>query len=175
MLIVYGLVELIIETSHSTKDYLIVDIHIHHTCQCSMNAIFICVIVLDLMCFHMLNPCWSNIKRFLIVLAVFGKSFFLQNVKNSVALFWRLNRGLVLSHVPVASPHRDFSRLTDGSMSLLQKYLEYFSKFGFLTFLATQSGDFFAGGGSSREGYIKIFAVYLATPSQVELPLAKNT
>ena len=101
--------------------------------------------------------------------------FFLQNVKNSVALFWRLNRGLVLSHVPVASSHRDFSRLTDGSMSLLQKYLEYFSKFGFLTFLATQSGDFFAGGGSSREGYIKIFAVYLATPWRVELPVAKNT
>ena len=47
VLIVYGLVELIIETSHLTKDYLIVDIHTHHTCQCSMNAIFICVIVLD--------------------------------------------------------------------------------------------------------------------------------
>ena len=47
MLIVYGLVELIIETSHLSKDYLIVDIHTHHTCQCLMNAIFICVIVLD--------------------------------------------------------------------------------------------------------------------------------
>ena len=47
MLIVHVLVELIIEASHLTKDYLIVDIHTHHTCQCSMNAIFICVIVLD--------------------------------------------------------------------------------------------------------------------------------
>ena len=47
MLIVYGLVELFIEASHSTKDYLIVDIHTNRTCQCSMNAIFICVIVLD--------------------------------------------------------------------------------------------------------------------------------
>ena len=46
VLIVYGLVELIIETSHLTNDYLIVDIHTHQTCQCSMNAIFICVIVL---------------------------------------------------------------------------------------------------------------------------------
>ena len=46
-LIVYDLVELIIETLHLTKDYLIVDIHTHHTYQCSMNAIFICVIVLD--------------------------------------------------------------------------------------------------------------------------------
>ena len=47
VLVVYGLVELIIEASHLIKDYLIVDIHTHHTCQCSMNAIFICVIVLD--------------------------------------------------------------------------------------------------------------------------------
>ena len=45
MLIVYVLVELIIETSHLTKDYLIVDIHTQHTSLCSMNAIFICVIV----------------------------------------------------------------------------------------------------------------------------------
>ena len=47
VLIRYGLVELIIEASHLTKDYLIVDIHTHHTCLCSINAIFICVIVLD--------------------------------------------------------------------------------------------------------------------------------
>ena len=46
-LIVYGLVELIIEASHLTKDYLIVDIHTHPTCLCSIHAIFICVIVLD--------------------------------------------------------------------------------------------------------------------------------
>ena len=32
-----------------------------------------------------------------------------------------------------------------------KKYLEYFSKFGLLMFLATQSGDLFAGGRSSRE------------------------
>ena len=47
VLIVYGLVELIIEASNSTKDYLIFDIHTLHTSLCSMNAIFICVIVLD--------------------------------------------------------------------------------------------------------------------------------
>ena len=45
VLVVYGLVELIIEASHSSKDYLIVDIHTHHICLCSMNAIFICMIV----------------------------------------------------------------------------------------------------------------------------------
>ena len=33
-----------------------------------------------------------------------------------------------------------------------EKYLEYFSKFEFLLFLTAQSGDLFAGGGSSREG-----------------------
>ena len=33
-----------------------------------------------------------------------------------------------------------------------KKYLEYFSKFGFLMFLATQSGNLFAGGRYSCEG-----------------------
>ena len=42
-----------------------------------------------------------------------------------------------------------------------EKYLEYFSKFGFLSFLTTQSGDLFAGGGSSHEGYTEIFVAYL--------------
>ena len=56
-LIVYALVELIIEASHQTKDYLIVDIHTQHTSLYSMNAIFICVIVLSKMCFHILNLC----------------------------------------------------------------------------------------------------------------------
>ena len=36
-------------------------------------------------------------------------------------------------------------------------------------------GDLFASGRSSREGYTEIFAAYLATPSRVELPVAKNT
>ena len=37
-------------------------------------------------------------------------------------------------------------------MSQSQKNLEYFSKFEFLMFLVTQSGDLFTGGGSSRKG-----------------------
>ena len=36
-------------------------------------------------------------------------------------------------------------------------------------------GDLFASEGSSREGYTEIFVVQLATPSQVDLPIAKNT
>ena len=63
VLIVYALVELIIAASHQTKDYLIVDIHTQHTSLCSMNAIFICVIVLVKMCFHMLNLCWFKKKK----------------------------------------------------------------------------------------------------------------
>ena len=84
------------------------------------------------MCFHMLNSCWSNTKRFLCVLVVFGKYFVFAKIvkifKNSVALFWRLSRGLVQSHAPVTSLHRDFSPLTSGSMSQSRKILRIFFK-----------------------------------------------
>ena len=36
-------------------------------------------------------------------------------------------------------------------------------------------GDLFASEGSNREGYIEIFVAQLATPSRVDLPVAKNT
>ena len=36
-------------------------------------------------------------------------------------------------------------------------------------------GDLFASEGFSREGYTKIFAAQLATPSRVDLPVTKNT
>ena len=48
--------------------------------------------------------------------------------KTSVALFWQLNLGLVQSHVPVVSPHRDFSRLSCRSMPQSQKILRIFFK-----------------------------------------------
>ena len=48
--------------------------------------------------------------------------------KNSVALFWRLSRRLVQSHVPVVSPHRDFSRHTSGLMPQSWKILRIFFK-----------------------------------------------
>ena len=54
-------------------------------------------------------------------------------------------------------------------------YLEYFSKFGFLMFLTGLSSDLFTGGRFSRKGYTEIFVAYIATSSQVELPIAKNT
>ena len=46
-----------------------------------------------------------------------------------------------------------------------EKYLEYFSKFEFLMFLVAQSGNLFAGGGSSQEG----------TQRFLRLPVVKNT
>ena len=40
---------------------------------------------------------------------------------------------------------------------------------------AAQVGDLFAGGRSYHEGYTEIFAAQIATLSQVELPITKNT
>ena len=51
-----------------------------------------------------------------------------QNFKNSVALFWRLSRGLVYSYALVASPHRDLSWLTGRLMSQSWKILRIFFK-----------------------------------------------
>ena len=56
-----------------------------------------------------------------------------------------------------------------------EKYLEYFSKFGFLMFLTGLSSDLFTGGRFSRKGYTEIFVAYIATSSQVELLITKNT
>ena len=131
------------------------------------------------MCFHMVNLFCSNTKIFLSILAIFRKYFVFVKIvkifKNSVALFWRLNRGLVQLHAPVASPHRDFSQFTSGSMSQSRKILRIFFKIWVFMFLVAQIGDLFAGGGSSHEGYSEIFPAYFVTPSRVELPVTKNT
>ena len=47
-----------------------------------MNSIFICVIVLVKMCFHMLNLCWFKHKKILSVLGVFGKYFVFTKIEN---------------------------------------------------------------------------------------------
>ena len=67
----------------------------------------------------------------------------LKNFKNSVVLFWRLNRGSSKSRALAARSCVNF-------------------------------GDLFASEGSNREGYTEIFAAQLATPSPIELPVAKN-
>ena len=148
VLIVYALVELIIAASHQTKDYLIVDIHTQHTSLCSMNAIFICVIVLVKMCFHMLNLCWLKKKKIFECFRCFWKVLcFYKNWKISktvVTLFWRLSRGSSKSHAIAMSSRVDFD-------------------------------DLVASERSSREWYTEIFTAQLTTPSRVDLPVVKNT
>ena len=68
----------------------------------------------------------------------------LRNFKNSVAPFWRLNRGSSKSLSTAASSRVNF-------------------------------GDLFTSDRSSHEGYTKIFAAQLVTPSRVDLLIAKNT
>ena len=138
MLIVYGLVELIIETSHSTKDFLIVDIHTHHTCQCSMNATFNeCHI-------HLCDCTWLNIfshaeslliklKKIFAYFSCFWKVFWfcknVKNFKNSVALFWRLSCRLVQSRTYIEI----FRGLLVGQCPSLRAAERFYAKgFGFL-------------------------------------------
>ena len=128
----------------------------------------------------MLHLCWSNTKRFLSVLVVFGKSFVFAKMlkkfqKICFALFWRLSHGLIQSHAPVASPHRNFSRLTGESMSWLQNLSFYhFSRLSLATCLRVEVPvvrvlrDFhdlpcnsLVGRTSSREKYLeKIFQIF---------------
>ena len=107
------------------------------------------------MCFHILNPCLSNTKRFLSVLVVFGKSFVfakMSKVSKTVLPYsgssvtgWssRMSQSQALTEI--------FCSSLAGQCPSCVKYIEYFSKFGFLMFLATQSGDLFTSGRSSRE------------------------
>ena len=78
-------------------------------------------------------------KKIFECFSCFWKVFcFCKNVKNVKKLFCPV-LATQLRVDPVTCPSR-------------KKYLEYFSKFEFLMFLVAQSGDLFAGGGSSREG-----------------------
>ena len=92
---------------------------------------------------HLCDCTWLNVfshtqsllikqKKIFECFSCFWKVFcFCKNVKNfknSVALFWRLSRGLVQSHVLIASPHRDFLRFTSESMSQSRKILRIFFK-----------------------------------------------
>ena len=128
----------------------------------------------------MLNPCWSNTKRFLSVLVFFGKSFVFAKMsefsKTVLPCFCNLVAGWS-SRMSQSRAHTEiFCVSLVGHCPSREKYLEYFSKFGFLMFLATHSDDLFIGGRSSRKRSQRFFfAAYLATLSQVELPVAKNT
>ena len=100
---------------------------------------------------------------------------FYKNFKNSVALFWRLSCRLVQSHVPVVSPYRDFSQLTGGSMSQSRKILRIFFKIWVFNVSHDSVWRLIRGWKVQSRGDSEIFAVYLAIPSRVELPVEKNT
>ena len=91
-----------------------------------------------------------NHKKIFECFSCFWKVFcFCKNVKNfknSVALFWKLSSGLVQSHVQSQAYTEIFRSSLAGQCPNREKYLEYFSKFGFLMFLVTQFGNLFAGG-----------------------------
>ena len=80
------------------------------------------------------------------------------------------------SHMPQSQAHTEIFRNSLASKCLSRKkYLEYFPKIWVLMFLAAQYGDLFAGGMSSREGYIEIFAAHLAILTWVDFLVMKNT
>ena len=95
--------------------------------------------------------------------------------KNSVALFWRLSRRLVQSHVPVVSPHKDFSRLNGGSMPQSRKILRIFFKIWAFNISCDSIWRLVRGWKVQSWEGSKIFVAYLVTLSRVELPVAKNT
>ena len=127
----------------------------------------------------MLNPCWSNSKRFLSVLVFFGNSFVSTKnakiFKNCVTLFWQLSCGLVQSHVPVASPHRDFSWLIGRSLPQSRNILRIFFKILVFNVSRDSVWRLVREWKVQSWGDLEIFMAYLATPSQVELLVAKNT
>ena len=72
----------------------------------------------------------SNTKRFLSVLVVFVKYFVLtktENFKNSVALFWQLNRKSYKSHGIVTSSQVGFGDLFASGRSSREGYTEIFA------------------------------------------------
>ena len=127
----------------------------------------------------MLNLCWSNTKRFLSVLVVFGKSFVFAKLskisKTSVALFWRLSRELIQLHALVVSSQNFFSRLTGGSMSQSWKILRIFFKIWVFNVSHDSIWRLVRGWRFHSRGYSEIFVANLETPLRVKLPVAKNT
>ena len=77
VLVVYDMIELIIEALLWFKDYSTFDTHPQHTRLCSINDYLLCVIVHIQMWCVCSCTCWSNPKRFLSVLYVFESDFIL--------------------------------------------------------------------------------------------------
>ena len=134
-----------------------------------MNAIFICVIVLDKMCFHMLNLCWFKHKKIFECFSCFWKVFCsLKNWKfqrqccpvlatqsrviqvacysrELAGWFWRLVREWKVQSQRVHRDFRDSARdsLTSETSSC-EKHIEIFFIILTLSFLAACPGDLLA-------------------------------
>ena len=104
----------------------------------------------------MLHLCWSNTKIFLSVLVVFGKSFVFAKMSKTKKTMLPCSGDSVAgwsNRIPLSQVYtKNFHDSLAGQCPSREKYLEYFSKFGFLMCLVAQSCDLFAGGGSSHEG-----------------------
>ena len=139
---------------------------------------------------HLCDCTWLNVfsyaqsllikhKKIFECFSCFWKVFcFCKNVKifkNSVALFWQLSRGLVQLHVPIASPHRDISWLTGGSLPQSRKIIRIFFKFWVFNISRDSVWRLVCGWKVQSQEDSEIFAAYLATLLRVELPVAKNT
>ena len=136
---------------------------------------------------HLCDCTWLNVfshaRSLLIKLKKIFKCFsclwkvfcFCKNVKN----FKKKLCCLVLvtqSQVgPFASPHRDFSQLTSGSMPQSQKILRIFFKIWVFNVSRDLIWRLVCGWKVQLWGDSKIFTAYLTSPSQVELLVAKNT
>ena len=76
VLVVYDLIELIIEASLWSKDYSTFDTHPQHTSLSSINAYFICVIVHSQMWCVCSITCWLNPKKIFEYFICFWKWFY---------------------------------------------------------------------------------------------------
>ena len=82
----------------------------------------------------------------------FGKSFVFTKISKTMLPYFGDSVAGWSSRMSQSQAHTEIFRGSlAGHCYSREKYLEYFSKFGFLMFLATQFGDLFAGGRSSRE------------------------
>ena len=150
-------------------DFLLVDIHTQHTSLCSLNAIFICVIILVEMCFHIFNLCWFKHKKIFEYFRYSWKVFCLKNLKISkihfcpvlatqsrvsqvaslsrvfAGHFWRLVREWKVQSRGLLRDFRGLARdsLT-GRPSSHEKHLENFFKLLSLSVLAAWTGIFVA-------------------------------
>ena len=97
------------------------------------------------------------------VLVVYGKSFVFAKMskisKTVLPYFGDLVAGWSSRMFQSRAHIEIFRGSLESQCPSRKKYLEYFSKFGFLMFLATQSDDFFVGGRFSNERTQRFFGL----------------